>query len=273
MEDAEGQAERAARSGARIVSRWDEEYPTLLAATRDDPVVLYVQGAWALNLDASVAIVGTRTPTDDGAVITERVTAHFVDRRWSIVSGLALGCDAVAHRTALRAHGHTVAVLAHGLHTLAPRQHRALADDILDGGGAWVSEFPFGCEPRPPQFVKRDRTQAGLAQGTVLIQSDLTGGSLHAARAALDYDRWLAVAYPTARDRTRAEPTIRANLLVADGAAHEKARLLHCPADALERVIVVRSRGDYGHLTRDTPIPQVERAAAVYGSGSPFAAG
>jgi DNA processing protein len=91
-------------------------------------------------------------------------------------------------------------VLAHGLQTVAPRQHQSLADDILAGGGALLSEFPFGRPPLPPQFVKRDRTQAGLAQGVVMIQSDVRGGSLHAARAALVYQRWLAVPYPTGKD-------------------------------------------------------------------------
>jgi DNA processing protein len=105
------------------------------------------------------------------------LTRYWAEKGWSIVSGLALGCDAIAHRTAVEVRAHTVAVLAHGLHTIAPAQHRKLPEDILEAGGALESEFPFGKAPLPAQFAKRDRTQAGLAQAVLPIQSDLTGGS------------------------------------------------------------------------------------------------
>jgi DNA processing protein len=258
MDAAACQIQQAVRLGARIVSRWDADYPSLLAASGEGPGLLFVRGAWAANPVNTVAIVGTRQPTADGAVITARLTAQCVEQGWSIVSGLALGCDAVAHRTALRDHGHTVAVLAQGLDTVYPKQHHALAEAIVDRGGALVSEFPFGCAPRPRQFVQRDRTQARLAGGVVLIQSDLTGGSLHAARAALAYDRWLAVPVPTARDRWGAAPTVRANGLVADGSTAEKTRLLHCTAAALDRLVILRGRNDYAQM-RQVP---VERASA-----------
>jgi DNA processing protein len=162
---------------------------------------------------------------------------------------LALGCDAIAHSTALRAKGHTLAVLAHGLQTLVPTQHQSLADAILAGGGALLSEFPFGRPPIAQQFVKRDSTQAGLAQGVVMIQSDVRGGSLHASRAALDYQRWLAVPYPTDKDLEKAEPKIQANLLLAHGTPHQKADLLRCAPEALDHVMILRGRDDYARMT------------------------
>jgi DNA processing protein len=249
LEKAEEQLEWAERLDARILSPLDAEYPPLRAATRDDPFLIFVRGNLAPNPEKSVAIIGTRELTQHGQTIAERIAAYFAERGWSIVSGLALGCDAIAHRTAVQAKGHTVAVLAHGLHTTAPKQHETLAEDILAAGGALLSEFPFGRAPIPQQFVKRDSTQAGLAQGVVMIQSDLRGGSLHASRAAVLYSRWLAVPYPTDKDRTSAAPKIQANLVLANGSPGERAELLRCIPEALDRLIILRGRDEYARMT------------------------
>jgi DNA processing protein len=245
LEDAEKQVEEAERHSARIISPLDADYPQLLAGTKDDPFLLYIRGNLAAESAKTVAVIGTREPTAHGKVIAQRITQYFVEQGWSIVSGLALGCDTIAHRTALDSDGHTVAVMAHGLHTVAPKTNKRLAEDILDKGGALVSEYKFGVDPRPEFFVKRDRIQAGLAQGVVMIQSDRKGGSLHASRAALGYDRWLAVPYPTKQDRLNREPKIQANLVFTEGAEQERTELLRCPYSALGRIIILRSREDY----------------------------
>lgn len=239
------QIDDAERYRARILSPLDPEYPHLLAATKDDPFILYVQGSLASNPVQSVAVIGTREPTAHGSLIAKRITQFFAEHEWSIVSGLAIGCDAVAHQTALDVGAHTVAVLAHGLHMIAPTRHKKLAQDILDSGGALVSEYPFGQNVQSQQYVKRDRTQAGMAQGVVMVQSDVKGGSLHASRASLDYGRWLAVPYPTDRDRENAEPKVQANLLIAEGTDVERADLLRCSSSALSRVAILRGREDY----------------------------
>jgi hypothetical protein len=106
-------------------------------------------------------------------------------------------------------------------------------------------QYPFGQNVLPQQFVKRDRTQAGLAQGVVMIQSDLKGGSLHASRATLSYDRWLAVPYPTPRDRELSEPKIQANLLIADGDDYSRADFLRCPIQSLRKVLILHNKNDY----------------------------
>ena len=247
-EKAEEQVAWAERLDARILSPLDPEYPPLLAATRDDPFLIFVRGKLAQDPSKSVAVIGTREPTTDGETIAQRIVQYFAERGWSTVSGLAIGCDAIAHRTVLDAKAHTVAVLAHGLQTIAPKQHEDLAEDILASGGALLSEFPFGRSPIPQQFVKRDRTQAGLAQGVVMIQSDLRGGSLHASRAAVLYARWLAVPYPTDKDRKAADPKIQANLVLADGRSVDKADLLRCDPPALDHLIILRSRDDYARM-------------------------
>lgn len=248
---AEEQLELAESRECRILSPLDAEYPTLLAATKDDPFLLWVRGQLASTTSKSVAIIGTREPTEHGMVICKRITRFFVERGWSIVSGLALGCDGIAHQEAVDAGGHTAAVLAHGLHTVAPAKHRKLADDILAAGGALVSQYPIGKDVLPVQFVQRDKTQAGMAAGVVMIQSDVQGGSLHASRAAIEYGRWLAVPYPTELDRANNEPKIQANLILADGAADEIASLLRRDNKSPQpKVLVLRSKDDYERCIR-----------------------
>jgi len=257
------QVEAAEKHRARILSPLDPDYPRLLAETKDDPFLLYVKGALARDPTKSVAIIGTREPTPTGEIIAQRVAHTFAEQGWSIVSGLALGCDAIAHQAALDAAGHTVAVLAHGLHMIAPSRHKGLAQAILDAGGALVSEYPFGQAVQSQQFVKRDRTQAGMAQGVVMIQSDIKGGSLHASRAALDYNRWLAVPYPTPKDVQHGEPKVQGNLVIADGTVQEKATLLRCSTSALDRVLILRERVDILRLAGadiDASVEGVESA-------------
>lgn len=243
------QIDEAIRTHTSILSPLDVGYPPLLASTKDDPMLIFVRGQLSLSLERAVAIIGTREPTPHGILIAQRISQFFVSENWSVVSGLAIGCDAISHQAVIDAGGHTVAVLAHGLHMVAPTRHRKLADDILASGGALVSEYPFGQGAMPQQFVKRDRTQAGLAHGVVMIQSDLKGGSLHASRAALDYHRWLAVPYPTELDLRKSEPKIQANLLIADGSVAARGDLLRCLSSTLDRVIVLRSKDDYTKMT------------------------
>ncbi|MDO0787992.1 DNA-protecting protein DprA [Xanthomonas campestris pv. campestris] len=248
LAEAERQVEFAEKNEARILSVLDADYPLLLKVIKDDPVMLFVKGCLPNKADQSVAVIGTREPTKHGVMVAERVTQFLAESGWSVVSGLALGLDAVAHRTALAAGGHTIAVLAHGLQTVAPLKHKALAQDILDNGGALVSEYRFGVDPRPEFFVKRDRIQAGLAQGVVMVQSDLRGGSLHASRAALDYGRWLAVPEPTQRDRDNMEPKVQANALIASNDCAKIVELLTCAPADVRKIIVLRSREDYPKL-------------------------
>lgn len=245
LEAAHKQLDQVERSGARILSPFDGDYPSLLKATKDDPCLLYVLGTLATDQDKSVAIIGTREPTMHGQLTAVRITQYFVEQGWSIVSGLALGCDGIAHQAALDRGGHTVAVLAHGLQMISPTKHRKLADSILNAGGALVSQYPFGQIVQKQQYVQRDRVQAALARGVVMIQSDVKGGSLYASRAALEYGRWLAVPFPTMQDRERLEPKIQANLLMADGVVEERTQLLRCSSIDLERLIILRSKDDY----------------------------
>ena len=242
---AQQQLEQADRQDAFILSSVDADFPALLRTADDAPMFLFVRGALASVGEKSICVIGTREPTRHGVLTAERVTQYFAGRGWTIVSGLAPGCDAAAHRAAIAVDGKTVAVLAHGLQTIAPAQHAGLAAEIVASGGALVTEYGYGVEPASHQFVQRDRIEAGLSRGVVLVQSDLDGGSLHASRASLQYGRLLAVPRPTSADIDAASPKIKANLLLADGSDEENVKLLQCDNVALSRVRVLTSREDY----------------------------
>lgn len=266
-EVAHAQIRAAEADGARIISGLDLDYPSLLLQTSDDPFLLFVKGKLAPTPEKAVAIIGTREPTAHGVLIAERIAGFFASNEWSIVSGLAIGCDAIAHKTALERGAHTVAVLAHGLQTIAPSRHKDLAQQILDAGGALVTEYRYGQGIQKQQYVKRDRIQAGMARGVVMIQSDLVGGSLHASRASVEYGRWLAVPVPTERDKENGEPKVQANLRLANGDDRARAELLRCPPSALRRIFVIRSKEDYAQLLTREPV-QSNRAESSSARGS-----
>lgn len=246
---ADEQVKKAISAQSTIISALDPGYPTLLKETKDDPCVLYIKGHSPLPAKKVVGVIGTRSPTKHGRIIAERITEYLAANDISILSGLALGCDTIAHESAILSSAHTVAVLAHGLQTIAPASNKDLARRILDSGGTLLTEYPFGTEPRPVQFVKRDKTQAGIADGVIMIQSDTKGGSLHASRAALKYGRWLAVPFPTASDIQAHEPKIQANLIISGVDADMKRSLLEVEyTKALGRLIILRSKDDYMSL-------------------------
>ncbi|MDO8177010.1 MAG: DNA-processing protein DprA [Undibacterium sp.] len=230
--------------GAMLLSEQDDQYPQLLRCAPEHPFFLAYLGNIPQTQKA-LTIIGTRQPTAHGSVIAERVTTYFSENGWSIISGLALGCDAIAHRVALDCGAHTVAVLAHGLHTIAPKSNDSLAQRILANGGALITEFVFGEDPIPRNFATRDKTQAGMSRGVVMIQSDLIGGSLHASRASLGYGRILAVPAVTERDLVNQEPKIAANRILVGGSETQKLELLKCKPQELKRVFGIRSKADY----------------------------
>jgi len=158
-------------------------YPPLLRAAPNAPPVLYVRGAAGALAEPQVAMVGSRSATAGGLATARRFAANFARMGLGITSGLALGIDAASHEGALDAGGLTIAVLGHGLDTVYPRQHRALATRIT-ANGALVSEFPPGTPPLPANFPQRNRIIAGLAHGTVVVEAAQDSGSLITARLA-----------------------------------------------------------------------------------------
>jgi len=173
----------------------DTSYPELLRQISAPPT-LYVKGHLPPKLRA-VACVGTRKPTKWGRAVTERIVRLLVAHDYTIVSGLALGIDAIAHQAALDAGGHTVAILPCDLQQIYPKQHHALAARILDHGGALVSPFAPGTRLQRSHFVRRNRLQSGLSLATVIMQCAPNSGTIHTARFAMEQERLLCVTQPS----------------------------------------------------------------------------
>jgi DNA processing protein len=128
--------------------------------------------------------------------VARRIAGLLAERGWSIISGLALGVDAIAHEAALAARGHTVAVLANGLDAVYPKKNAELADRILAAGGAWLSEQPFGTPAIARNLIQRDRLQSGMSVATIVMQTDVVGGSMHTVRYTLMQGRRLVAPVP-----------------------------------------------------------------------------
>jgi DNA processing protein len=198
--------ETAERCGVRVVTLADEEYPVLLRALPDRPPALFVKGTLRPG-PRHVACIGTREPSTFGLQVTRRVVEVLVSAGWGIVSGLALGIDAEAHKSALDYGGHTVAILANGLDQVYPRTNEALAEQILSAGGALVSEQRFATPPVARNLVQRDRLQSGMSAATIVMQTGIIGGSMHTVRFTLQQGRLLFAPVPQGRhaDSTKSE--------------------------------------------------------------------
>jgi DNA protecting protein DprA len=164
-------------------------YPQALRAIDDYPAALFVHGELNLLHSYQLAVVGSRSHSWYG----ERWGTAFCERLamsgLTITSGLAIGIDAIAHRSALRVQGKTIAVLGCGLNHIYPHRHRELAGQILGEGGALISEFPLTMTPLPHNFPRRNRIISGLSRGVLVVEAALKSGSLVTARCALDQGR------------------------------------------------------------------------------------
>src|SRR5581483_6084537 len=208
------EVENLARAGARAIRSIDPEYPALLGRIYDPPPVLYVQGELDPPEHPAIAVVGTRTATSYGKMAAERLSGDLAAAGVTIVSGLALGIDAAAHRGALAAGGRTVAVLGHGLDRTYPSQHSPLAKQIAQHG-ALVTEFPLGTKPDAVNFPRRNRLISGLTSGTLVVEAGARSGALITAAFAAEQGRDV-YAVPGSIFSPASEGT---NGLIRDGAA------------------------------------------------------
>lgn len=181
------------RAQAHIVALGDGDYPEALLAIEDPPLMLYLLGSrhFSASLAPSIAVVGSRNPTPQGASNARQFAKALGQAGLMVVSGLALGVDAAAHEGALDALAPdserlaTVAVVGTGLDRVYPKRHLALAHRIAQNG-LLVSEYPLGTPPLAANFPRRNRLIAGLAQGTLVIEAALKSGSLITARLSVD---------------------------------------------------------------------------------------
>ncbi len=195
-------------AGLEAIPFFDQRYPRRLRNIDDPPAVLFARGRIeALNIANSVAIVGTRKPTQFGERVAQKAGRFAAESGMVVVSGLALGCDAKAHEGCVEGRGVGVAVLAHGLDKVYPAANRDLADQILEYGGCLVSELPIGVKPARWTFAYRDRIQSGLSDGVLVIETDVKGGTMHTVDFSQKQRRSLACIDhpPQLRDEVQAQ--------------------------------------------------------------------
>jgi DNA processing protein len=167
----------------------DTNYPKRLLNAYDSPTILYYRGDADLNTKKIIAIVGTRNNSDYGKRITDKLVEELASQNVLILSGLAFGVDAIAHKAALKNKLSTVGVLAHGLDKIYPPEHTKLAKDMVLQNGGLLTEFRSKTKPDRHNFPTRNRIVAALADATVVIETDLKGGSMITAELANGYNK------------------------------------------------------------------------------------
>lgn len=200
--------------GGRIITVWDEEFPSLLKKIYDPPLLLYVIGRFVENDQYSISVVGTRLPTNYGKIQTEKIVSELTDQNITIVSGLARGIDSVAHSSALKNNGRTIAIVGSGLDVIYPAENKKLFNEIKTKG-VIISEFGIGTKPNAENFPRRNRIISGITLGTLVIETAITGGAMQTARLALDQNREV-FAVPGNLGTKQSEGT---NLLIQRGEA------------------------------------------------------
>lgn len=216
-----------ARLGVSLVRWTDAHYPAGLREIPDPPPFLYLRGTMPASETDCVAIVGARAASDAGRHMARRLASELAAKGITVVSGLARGIDAEAHQGALDGNGRTIAVLGCGIDIIYPPEHRKLAESLVAGDGALLSELPLGSAPVPENFPVRNRLIAGLSLGVVVVEAAEKSGSLITARLALEQNRQVfAVPGSPLTGKSRGS-----NRLLKEGA-----RLVECVEDVIEEL-------------------------------------
>jgi len=194
------------RNKISIIGHGQDDYPDLLREIQNPPSVIYFQGDMSYINKPSIAVIGSRKPTDYGRMMTNKIAGDLAARGLVIISGLAWGIDAEAHHAALKAGGSTGAVFGSGLDIVYPANHRQLAEKITNSGFL-LSEFSFGTKPEKYNFPRRNRIISGLSLGVVVVEAAARSGALVTANLALDQGRDV-FAVPGPADSPMSEGTI-----------------------------------------------------------------
>jgi DNA processing protein len=167
----------------------DKEYPQRLLNCYDSPTLVFYRGSADLNCSRVLAIVGTRSHTDYGKSFTEKLVRDLSEQGVLIISGLAYGIDAIAHKAALKNSIPTVGVVGHGLDKMYPYDHASLAKEMVKHDGGLLTEFFSGTKPDKHNFPLRNRIVAGLSDATIVVETHIKGGSMITAKLADSYNR------------------------------------------------------------------------------------
>jgi DNA processing protein len=223
----EAEMERLAHHRIQALNWNDASYPSKLKEIYDLPPVLYVRGEITAADDWAVAIVGTRRATPYGRQVAEQFAGDLARNQVTIVSGLARGIDAIAHRAALSTGGRTMAIMACGLDVVYPPEHMKLAQEIMEHG-ALISDYPLGTQPRSEYFPRRNRIMSGISLGVLMVEGDVKSGAMITARLALEQNREVFAVPGSVY-----APTFRGNnKLIQDG----EAKLVSNVEDVLEEL-------------------------------------
>lgn len=188
----------------RLLGYFDDDYPRSLRDIKDAPAVLWMRGQLP-DPARRIAIVGTRVATRWGLSMAEATATDAAHVGVSVVSGLALGIDIAAHRAALRAHGHTTAVIGSGIDKVSPVEHRAASEEIVASGGCVLTEQAPGTSASARTLVARNRLQSGLSAATIVVQCGLKSGTMSTAKFTVEQRKVLAVPEPPEAERDHSE--------------------------------------------------------------------
>jgi len=214
LEKANAEIERLEKLDAEVITLEDDAYPQLLREIHDPPIALYVRGDLRKAIERPcLAVVGSRRCSTYGVNVAESLSRDLASHGLTIVSGLARGIDAAAHRGALESNGQTIAVVGTGLETTYPKEHKKLEEQII-ASGAVVSEFPLGTPPLPQNFPYRNRILSGLCFGVLIVEASEHSGSLITARLAYEQGRDVFAVPGNITSQTSFGP----NYLIKDGA-------------------------------------------------------
>jgi DNA processing protein len=186
---AEDEAKRVVEAGGFFLTREDAEYPSRLLNIYDPPAVLWGRGDATLLDRPGIAVVGTRHPSPYGAGMAEMLSRDLANRRMVILSGMARGIDSAAHKGALTAGGKTIAVWGTGIDVVYPKENKKLAEQIVESGGAILSEYPLGTFPAPQNFPLRNRIISGMSVGVLVVEGGEYSGTRITARCAMEQNR------------------------------------------------------------------------------------
>jgi DNA processing protein len=243
----------------RVVTIFDQSYPARLRTIADPPPLLYVSGTLSPQDDAAVAIVGGRRATPSGRMSTEEIAKELAERGVTIVSGLARGIDAAAHRGALAGEGRTIAVLGCGIDRTYPPEHDALRRSI-ESHGAVISELPVGSSPQSHHFPRRNRIISGISLGVLVAEAATNSGSLITAKLALEQGREVFAMPGSVRE----EACRGSNGLIREGAT-----LIERAQDILDEILPqmdarLRATLSPGQADSDSRQPLRDEDALVY---------
>ena len=201
---AEDKAQRILETGIHIIPYLSESYPSQLKELNNPPINLYIDGNLdSIQGDKNIAIIGTRNPDEYTKENASDLCEYIAQKASCVVSGLAIGCDSIAHQACIKTKNPTAAILPCGIDQIYPKKNIELANKIKATGGCLISEYEPGIKPQKSLFVARDRIQAGLSHGIVLLQSTEDGGSMHAIRTMQSLQRpFAAIAEPLPQSKS-----------------------------------------------------------------------